>query len=371
MGTHDEITTIDALLEYMASNLNITEMSIEKAIDMIAKMIAKSRWKEYRKVDGKVLEHNDHLSYLLNVKPNKNEMATDFWRRAVRKLLRYGECLIIPINNELYIVDSFIKNDVITFETTFSNVMIGSLMMKKTYRSSDVIYMRNRNKKIMTLLKAFDSAYADLISVAIGAYRIGNAPKFSLNLPTQVKLKKDGKVISSNDYVKLLEEDLSSSKLKVILSGAEINLNEITKSTKAFEDVLKIENNIKETVAFMFDIPIDVFIGKTTEKSNAMNDMITFAISPVAEILNDSVNAFAFTEDEYLDGEMIEIDQSSFKHVDVLDVAVQLDKLFADGFSHNDLRDFINMHKLDEDWANKHFVTKNYDEEKGGEENNE
>ena len=121
-----------------------------------------------------------------------------------------------------------------------------------------------------------------------------------------------------------------------------------------------ITSHIFETVAFVFDIPIDVFMGKTTEKSNAMNDFITFAVSDVVEIINDSLNAKWVTKEEYLQGEKIEIDQSSFKHVDILDVATNLDKLYSNGFSHNDLRSFVGLPQLDEDWANEHNVTKNY-----------
>lgn len=361
-------TTVDLLVEHTARSLNITEMAIEKAIDMTAKMIAKSEFKEYRKVDGKVQEHKDHLYYLLNVKPNSNELATNFWRRAIRKLIRYGECLIIIIGESFYIADSFKKDDVILYETTFSNINIGNLSLKKTFTSNEVIYLKNNNKKILRLIEAFDQAYAEMLMVAMGNYKIQNTMKFKLKLPTTAKIKKGDKVITGNEYAKALEEELSSDQLKVIMMGMDVNLEQVAIQTKTPDDIMEIENHIKETVAFMFDIPIDVFIGKTTEKSNAMNDMITFNIDPYVEIINDGINACVFNENEFLDGEMVSIDKTSFKHVDVLDVAVQLDKLFSDGFSHNEIKGFIGLNRTDEAWADEHHVTKNYEKVKGGEE---
>lgn len=360
-------TTIDVLVEHIARSLNVTEMAIEKAIDMTAKMIAKSEFKEYRKVDGKVQEHKDHLYYLLNVKPNSNELATDFWRRAIRRLIRYGECLILPLNEGFYIADSFIKDDVILYETTFKNVNIGNLSFKKVFTSNEVIYLKNRNKKIMGLMKSFDKAYAEMLVVAMGNYKIQNAMKFKLKLPTTAKIRKGNKVVSGNEYAKTLENELSSDQLKVIMMGMDVNLEQVTAQSKTPEDIMKLENHIKETIAFMFDIPIDVFIGKTTEKSNAMNDMITFNIDPFIEILNDGINACVFDEKEYLDGEMVLIDKTSLKHVDILDVAVQLDKLFSDGFSHNEIKGFIGLNRTEEAWADEHYVTKNYENVKGGE----
>lgn len=369
-------TVIDVLLEYVAKNLNVTEMAIEKAIDMTAKMIAKSRFDVYRYVDKKVVKQKDELYYMLNVRPNKNEKATDFWRRVVRRLLREGECLIIPITNEnsLYIADTYEKDDAITKETTFRNVAIGNLRLHREYRSSEVIYLQNRNRRIRAVMKAFNNAYADMLGIALGSYRIGNAPKFKMQMPTQVNMQiqdKNGKRVTQYDYIQKKKEELKSDDLEVIMTGQGIELNEIAKQGKTFDDVQKMEMHIKETVAFMFDIPIDVFIGKTTEKSNAMNDMITFNIDPLVEIINDGINACVFTMDEYLKGEMVEIDRSSFKHVDIMDVAIQIDKLMSDGFSHDELRGFLGLHETGEPWAQEHHITKNYGTVKGGESKDE
>ena len=369
-------TVIDVLLEYVARNLNVTEMAIEKAIDMTAKMIAKSRFDVYRNIDGKTVKHKDELYYMLNVRPNGNEKATDFWRRAVRRLIRDGECLIIPITNKssLYIADTFEKDDVITKETTFSNITIGDLRLYRKYHSSEVIYLQNRNRRIRMVMDAFNKAYADMLSVAMGCYRIGNAPKFKMQMPTSVNMQiqdKDGKRVTQQAYIQKKKEELSSKDLEVIMLGNQIELNELTKQGKTFDDVQKVETHIKETVAFMFDIPIDVFIGKTTEKSNAMNDMITFNVSPLEEIINDGINACVFTMEEFLKGEMVEIDQSTFKHVDILDVAVQIDKLMSDGFSHDDIRGFIGLHETGEAWAQEHHITKNYGPAEGGEKKDE
>lgn len=364
-----QIDVTSILLDHMATSLNITEMAIEKAIDMYAKIIAKAEFEEYRKIDKKIQKAKDHLYYVLNVRTNSNELATDFWRRVVRKLLREGHCLIVPMMEGLYIADSFTKNNIILSDTIFSQISIGELTLNRKFKSSEVIYLQNRNKRILRLMKAFNEAYAELISVSLNAYKVSNAPKFKLPLPSQIKFQRNGKDVDKNDYILGIESQLSSSDLKVISLGMDINLEEIAKQNKSPEDLLKIENHIKETIAFVFDIPIDVFIGKTTEKSNAMNDLITFGASPIIEIINDGVNAWAFTEDEFLAGEKVCMNQTTLKHVDVLDVAVQIDKLFADGFSHNDICGFIGINGVDEPWADEHHITKNYENVKGGDEN--
>ena len=45
-------------------------------------------------------------------------------------------------------------------------------------------------------------------------------------------------------------------------------------------------------MANAFDIPEAVFNGNITEKSDATNEFITYAVGPVAEVLNDTLTAY-------------------------------------------------------------------------------
>ena len=48
------------------------------------------------------------------------------------------------------------------------------------------------------------------------------------------------------------------------------------------------------------------------------------------------------------------------KHLDILESATSMDKLFSNGYSHNEINEFIGLPKIDEEWAGKHYITKNY-----------
>ena len=75
------------------TELQISKLAIEKAVSMIAKAVAKSEFVVQRK-NGRV---KDDIYYMLNVKANENETATDFWIEAVKKLLLETECVICCI----------------------------------------------------------------------------------------------------------------------------------------------------------------------------------------------------------------------------------------------------------------------------------
>lgn len=70
------------------------------------------------------------------------------------------------------------------------------------------------------------------------------------------------------------------------------------------------------------------FKGNITEKSDATNEFITYAVSPVAEVINDTLTAYVVGEDDYCSkNEKVMVWLARFKHVDVVDSAVNLDKL--------------------------------------------
>lgn len=361
----------DLVLEKKANYMFICELAIDKAIEMITKMIAKSEIKVYRKNDDdRVAEIKNNLYYRLNVRPNDFQTGTDFWKLVIKKLLKEGECLIIADafsysgnDAKLYVADSFTESDEVLYPRRYTNVSVENYPFRKTFDADHVLHLKNRNRKIIAYMNQFNKAYGDLLATAVQSYKASNASKYKMEMQGgsyQLKTQ-DGKVISTNEYTRNIAEKIASEELEVIISSPQTKLDKIeTGNSKSTDDLRTITSHIFETVAFVFDIPIDVFMGKTTEKSNAMNDFITFAVSDIAEIINDSLNAKWVTKEEYLRGEKIELDQSSFKHVDILDVATNLDKLYSNGFSHNDLRGFVGLPLLDEDWANEHNVTKNY-----------
>ena len=49
------------------------------------------------------------------------------------------------------------------------------------------------------------------------------------------------------------------------------------------------------------------------------------------------------------------------KHIDIFDIATPIDKLISSGaFTINDILRIIGAPEIEEEWANQHFMTKNY-----------
>ena len=97
---------VESIMESISADitkLHISKLAIEKAISMVAKAVAKSEFVVQRK-SGRV---KDDIYYMLNVRANENETATDFWIEAIKRLLAETECVICRIGKNLYIADSW------------------------------------------------------------------------------------------------------------------------------------------------------------------------------------------------------------------------------------------------------------------------
>lgn len=368
--TRKDETIIDILIQNKAKELHILELAMEIGIELIAKTFSKCEIKVIRKIDGKLKEVKDENYYRLNIKPNKNETGTTFWKKAIHKLFHEEEVLIVTLADEsMYIANNYTKSADVINGLIFSNVEIESnnntYRLDRNFSIDECLFFKNYSDKAKTLLCSFQEMYAKLLGVTISSYARNNALKLKATVPGTMSFMKDGEPVTKNQYFEGVKKQLNSEELEILLSsnGLEYDSLNMGNQQKA-EDIGKMIDKAIEITAFCLDIPIDVFFGKTTEKSNAQNDFITFSIDPLKEVIEDTLNATYMDKEDYLNGWRFFVDTTRIMHRDILDAANHMDKLFAQGFSHNEICELIGKVPVDEDWAYERYVTKNY--EKGG-----
>ena len=82
--------------------------------------------------------------------------------------------------------------------------------------------------------------------------------------------------------------------------------------------------------------------------------------------MEDEINRKLYGELAYIKGSKAKVDISKVEYISLFDVAGSLDVLTRIGFSHNFLLRAIGEETIDEDWANAHYITKNYQKQEGG-----
>lgn len=347
--------------------LNIAKLAVEKAETMIAKAIAKSDILIQTQSENK-----RKYEYRLNVQPNDNENGTYFWTKVVKKLLREGEVVIIRIGEKYYRAQSFQESDNVMTGRLYSNITIEAAEKQyslfKTFLSGDVIHLRYDNSKIRVLLNSVLSQYETTANSVNAMMQIANTPKFKLKVPGQLNLVRRGKdgesdkKITKEEYTEELKKLLESESLAIITESNGITLEQlgIQTATKA-EELVKIKEEINNATAEAYDIPQAVFNGNITEKSDATNEFITYAVGSVAEVINDELTAKLVGAEDYAGkNERVMVWLARFKHVDVVDSANNLDKLRSNGWNFDEIREMVGYPVLNTPFSQARALTKNY-----------
>ena len=362
---------IDYIINQKSKQMSIKKKAIEHSIDLIARTISKSEIQIYRydNKQKKIIPKIDEYYYKLNIKPNNNEYGTSFFYRAVSKLLHDEEVLILEIDNNLYLAESFEKSESILYKKTYHDIYLSDVdgnkfKLDKSYNSDEVIHLTLGGSKINEVLDDYYNEFGNLLGISFSQYKSNNIPKWKLITPGDqpaIYDRETNKAISYEEYKKKITEGLFNEEESIVLLSKALDLEKINGEKQIdSSDYIKLEKKWSDEVANAFNIPLDVFYGSKTDKSTGTNDFISFAVVPILRIFEDGMNGTLIKKNEYLRGDRIFINKLNMKHFDIFDSATSMDKLFGDGFSHNDLRYFIDIPKLDEEWADEHNITKNY-----------
>ncbi|GEM_PF-2003363 len=376
------IDAASGLYSAKLAQLSAKELAVEKCVDLISKTISRLEFKVFKYDDKtkQVKSITDDIYYRLNIRPNDNADGTTFWKDVVRKLIIKNEALVIILNSKLYLAETFDKTDEVVFAKKFKNIHLKTLngdnlyKMSRTFSMDEVFYFSLGNSQITNMLEVFMNEYSKLIAFAAFDYKFKNGKKFRIKFPggggTQIRSKETGeKTYSASEYIQIIANDLFSDDPAILNIPGNIEINNlITDSAKTSEDYRKLIDGAFNYVASTFNIPVDIMLGNKTDKSTSNVDMITNAIMPFLEIIEDGINAKISTKEEYISGSKVRIDRTKILHTSIIDISKDSEALFRIGFSHNDIREIGGLEPINEEWANEHYITKNYTKEKGGEE---
>lgn len=349
------------------------------AIDLIAKTIAKCEIQTFEMINKKIKKNKSDLYWTLNIQPNFNETGTAFIYKLVTKLLTEKTALVI-INkmskrNLLYVADEYNASNDILYGKTFKNILLNdeegnSYPLNKTYNSNNTIYLALNNTNLATASESFKTNTEKILKATQKSFINANTSKWRLKNPGGQATMMDAetkKEISYTDYKNKLTEGLFSEEDSIILLAEIFDLINLNKDVKKeLNDYESIFNKIGNTVAQKWNIPLDVFYGNKTEKSTGSNDFITFAVDPYFEILEDGFNVSLVGKESFLKGEYIKFNRLNIGYKDLIEKSSGWDKLISSGFSFNQLCELLGLPTIDEEWAEQHYITKNYANAKGG-----
>lgn len=126
-------------------------------------------------------------------------------------------------------------------------------------------------------------------------------------------------------------------------------------------DIQKLKNEAFNSVANALHIPPALLRGEASQLKDAEDTFIADAIDTIAKMLAQAINDKCYGSNQFLQGNYILIDTTFAKHIDAISNANNLDKAIASSvLTPEQAQRYAGMLPSDEEFAKKHYLTKNY-----------
>ena len=350
----DEMVLIET-----TNRVYLKRLALNICINYVARTIANS---EFRVMNDKKV-NRDILYHKLNVRPNTDSSASDFWQRFVYKLINENEVLVIQTDTEdLVIADSFNRNRYALYEDRFSDVVIGDYTYQRNFTMNEVLYLNYNNEHLSNFIDALYADYGKLFG-----QMLDNSMRF--NQFRGVFKFKDGGALDDETFqrqrqqVERLTEifENNSVALAPLTEGIEIEdlSSKGAQRDESINNLVKLKRDLIDDVAKILGIPVNLIHGDVADLENTMEAYINFCINPLMKMISDELNAKFFDIKEYLGGQHIKI--YGINRIDPLRNATAGDKLVSSGvYSRNEVREKFGDERVDDPEMDRYLVTKYY-----------
>ena len=370
MGFLDAIFKRNSELSFMfdteffvsaSTRIHMKHLAVETCANFLARTISQSEFRV--KTNGAYVR--DELYYKMNVRPNKNQSATEFWEQVIINMIYDNEVLIIQSDDEdLLIADDFTHNEYAVYEDTFTDVTIGDYTFKRVFKQSEVLHMRYANKNLQPLIDGLYKDYADLFSNVLGSQKRKNQIRSTVSVDSSVAkdAEKMGKLQAYIDKVYKSIRKNTDVALVPEQPGFTYKEHASGTSNQSVDEINKVTNGFLDQIAMAIGIPAGLLHGDLAGVKEITKSYTVFTVKPMLKKIRDECNSKFFTMKEYLSGSFLEVKIASYESI--FDLAVAIDKLVSSGtFNRREIRGEAGFDTPDSEEFDKFYITKNYMEE--------
>jgi len=336
----------------------LKQMALETCINFIGRTIAQS---DFRYMENGKRQFND-WHYLLNVRPNTDQSAADFWQKFIYELIHENEVLaVLTDSNDLLIADSFTRIEYAVYPDIFKDVTVKDYTFQRSFRMDEVLYLTYNNEKLSKFMDGMFDDYANLFSRMIEVSlrnnqirgTVGIESTQALNQENQAKLQK---------FIDKLFNSFKNNSVAIVPKLKGFEYNETAKGDvkgQSVEELTKLKRSLIDDVANILGIPNALIHGELADYETAIKAYVRFCNSPIVKKIKDELNAKIITKQAYLKGSKIDVFGLTEK--DLIDHAEAVDKLVASGaFTRNEVRELFGAERSEDPELDKFVITKNY-----------
>ena len=359
-------------LERMFGNLQLKSLAVDKSAEFIARIFAKSEFKYLEDGKAKFSDWN----YLLNVRPNKNESASDFWQKVVYRLITKNEVLIVLTkDDQLLVADSYTRTKYAVYDDVFEFVTCKGFTFEKRFRMSEVIFLQYNNNRLQDYISDLFTDYEKLHTRLVEALARNNQIRGTL------KTKNNGSFNEQmrdklQSYADGLFKSFSTKTIAIVPAQDGMEYTEHTNTTGtsniSVDELKKLRRQFDDEVADILGIPTALIHGDMANMENSQKMFNSYCYQSLVKKMSDGLNFALVSRREYERNNLFVIIGEGQR--DKFAFAENIDKLISSGaMTRNEVRSELGLESVP--GGEKFLITKNYQLgeqlEKGGEKEDE
>jgi len=358
-----EITSVSDItsedLWGLSSELYIRELAFMTCVNLMGNAISKCEFKTF--FGGKETKGPEY--YLWSYSPNKNQNSSDFLHKWIYQLYRNNEALVVESGGQLVVADSYACQKFALKDNVFSQVTVDDFQFRRTFTQSEVIFVKLGEQDMRQIVNGLYSAYQKLIDYGMKSYRKSRGTKGVIEMDASVsgdeKFQKSVEELRNKGFRTFAEAENAVLTLYKGLKYTDIGSK--TYSNEGTRDIRAMIDDVSDFTAKAFGIPPALLSGQIAGISDAMDQFLTFAVDPLADMLQEEINRKRNGLEGMQKGNYLKIDTRTIRHIDMMNAPAAVEKLISSGaYCVNDIRLMIGDPIINEPWAWEHFITKNY-----------
>lgn len=351
---------LDVPIINIPKEIYIKELAVYSAVSLIANAISQSEIKVYE--NGASVKNEDYFS--LNIKPNPNESASQFWHKVTEKALRSDRgALCFVSRRKLYCADNFVLEEKRPFlGNIYSGVSVDDFQLQKKFYADEVFLFKLENIQAKNLIDELYNSVGEAIGVALQSYKETNTKKYIFRI--------DGVQAGDEEFNKEFETVLRNQlknfvsgegQIYIEFAGRKLDPMKQEGQQKNSDDIVKLIEEIFKVTGKAFKIPESLMLGNITNMNDVVKSFLTFAVDPFADMIGQVLTA-QYGFENWTQGNYYRVDTSKVNHIDIFDMADKIDKLISSSFACIDeVREKAGLDILGEEWSQRHLLTKNYE----------
>lgn len=316
-------------------------------------------------------------NYILNVRPNNDLSASDFWQRFFYKLLNDNEVLVVlSDDNQLLIADDYTRMEYALYDDVFTNVVIKDFTYNRRFPMSDVIFLQYNNEELEQFTNGLFKDYGELFGRMIEISMRNNQIRGSVSIDQTGKYdtKKDANGDTMQDrlqkYIDKMYRSFQKSSVAIVPKlngfGYEEYTNKMGVSNQSLEELDKMKKSLINDICRMIGVPSALVHGEMADLKFNLDAYRKLCIQPLIQKLQVELINKIIGKDDFKAGKRLVI-QNVLKR-DPYEMATNIDKVISSGvFTPNQVLTDFEYEASDDPIMDKHYITKNYENVEEGE----